>query len=171
MPRQAAGRGDRPVAFELQVQLLACEFHLAVECSRLAAWLAAAVPGAIQEYPVSSRHHIEVLGEPGRYRLRERGPERAVAAGVDEAGTELMGRLHQLALDALGGYTKVHAGCASLGGRRLMAVGAGRSGKTTLMARLLYEGFEGHPLRKDYPKEREQPLVPYRPGWSIEERG
>ena len=26
----------------------------------------------------------------------------------------------------------------------------------------LYEGFEGHPLRKDYPKEREQPLVPYR---------
>ena len=27
---------------------------------------------------------------------------------------------------------------------------------------LLYEGFEGHPLRKDYPAERTQPLVPYR---------
>jgi len=27
---------------------------------------------------------------------------------------------------------------------------------------LLYEGFAGHPLRKDYPKAREQPLVPYR---------
>jgi NADH-quinone oxidoreductase subunit C len=27
---------------------------------------------------------------------------------------------------------------------------------------LLYEGFVGHPLRKDYPKEQEQPLVPYR---------
>jgi NADH-quinone oxidoreductase subunit C len=27
---------------------------------------------------------------------------------------------------------------------------------------LLYEGFVGHPLRKDYPKLREQPLVPYR---------
>ena len=24
---------------------------------------------------------------------------------------------------------------------------------------LLYEEFEGHPLRKDYPKERRQPLV------------
>jgi NADH-quinone oxidoreductase subunit C len=24
---------------------------------------------------------------------------------------------------------------------------------------LLYEGFDGHPLRKDYPKERRQPLV------------
>jgi NADH-quinone oxidoreductase subunit C len=27
---------------------------------------------------------------------------------------------------------------------------------------LLYEGFAGHPLRKDYPKLKEQPLVPYR---------
>lgn len=27
---------------------------------------------------------------------------------------------------------------------------------------LLYEGFEGHPLRKDYPKQLEQPLIPYR---------
>ena len=27
---------------------------------------------------------------------------------------------------------------------------------------LLYEGFVGHPLRKDYPKRREQPLVRYR---------
>lgn len=28
---------------------------------------------------------------------------------------------------------------------------------------LLYEGFEGHPLRKDYQKELMQPLVPMRP--------
>ncbi len=27
---------------------------------------------------------------------------------------------------------------------------------------LLYEGFVGHPLRKDYDANREQPLVPYR---------
>ena len=27
---------------------------------------------------------------------------------------------------------------------------------------LLYEGFVGHPLRKDYPKQQEQPIVPYR---------
>jgi len=27
---------------------------------------------------------------------------------------------------------------------------------------LLYEGFEGHPLRKDYPIGREQPIVRYR---------
>jgi len=27
---------------------------------------------------------------------------------------------------------------------------------------LLYEGFVGHPLRRDYAKQHEQPLVPYR---------
>jgi len=29
---------------------------------------------------------------------------------------------------------------------------------------LLYPEFEGHPLRKDYPLERRQPLIPPRPG-------
>lgn len=35
-------------------------------------------------------------------------------------------------------------------------------GNADLRPILLYEGFVGHPLRKDYPKDREQPLVPYR---------
>jgi NADH-quinone oxidoreductase subunit C len=33
------------------------------------------------------------------------------------------------------------------------------SGRPELTRVLLYEQFEGHPLRKDYPKERRQPLV------------
>jgi len=35
-------------------------------------------------------------------------------------------------------------------------------GNPDLRPILLYEGFVGHPLRKDYPKEQEQPIVPYR---------
>jgi NADH-quinone oxidoreductase subunit C len=35
-------------------------------------------------------------------------------------------------------------------------------GNVDLRPILLYEGFSGHPLRKDYPKLAEQPLVPYR---------
>jgi NADH-quinone oxidoreductase subunit C len=40
--------------------------------------------------------------------------------------------------------------------------GIGFRGNADLRPILLYEGFKGHPLRKDYPKEQEQPLVPYR---------
>ena len=35
-------------------------------------------------------------------------------------------------------------------------------GNPDLRPILLYEGFVGHPLRKDYAKDHEQPLVPYR---------
>lgn len=35
-------------------------------------------------------------------------------------------------------------------------------GNDDLRPILLYEGFVGHPLRKDYPMEKEQPIVPYR---------
>jgi NADH-quinone oxidoreductase subunit C len=35
-------------------------------------------------------------------------------------------------------------------------------GNDDLRPILLYEGFSGHPLRKDYEKTLEQPLVPYR---------
>ena len=42
-------------------------------------------------------------------------------------------------------------------------------GNSDLRPILLYEGFVGHPLRKDYPKDREQPLVPYR-DWVASER-
>ena len=35
-------------------------------------------------------------------------------------------------------------------------------GNRDLRPILLYEGFVGHPLRKDYAKLKEQPLVPYR---------
>ena len=42
-------------------------------------------------------------------------------------------------------------------------------GNRDLRPILLYEGFVGHPLRKDYPKDREQPLVPYR-DWVAAER-
>jgi NADH-quinone oxidoreductase subunit C len=38
------------------------------------------------------------------------------------------------------------------------------TGNEDLRPVLLYEGFVGHPLRKDYPIEREQPVVPYRTG-------
>ena len=37
-------------------------------------------------------------------------------------------------------------------------------GNADLRPILLYEGFVGHPLRKDYPKQQEQPLVPYLDG-------
>jgi NADH-quinone oxidoreductase subunit C len=43
-------------------------------------------------------------------------------------------------------------------------------GNADLRPLLLYEGFVGHPLRKDYPKLGEQPLVRYREGFDPADR-
>jgi len=43
-------------------------------------------------------------------------------------------------------------------------------GNADLRPILLYEGFVGYPLRKDYPKLAEQPLVPYREGFDLGDR-
>jgi hypothetical protein len=56
----------------------------------------------------------------------------------------LYGRMHELALEALPEFTKLHAGCATWHGKRLVVAGPGGSGKTTLVTRLLYEGFAVH---------------------------
>ena len=40
--------------------------------------------------------------------------------------------------------------------------GVGFRGNDDMRPILLYEGFVGHPLRKDYAKDHEQPLVTYR---------
>jgi NADH-quinone oxidoreductase subunit C len=44
------------------------------------------------------------------------------------------------------------------------------NGNPDLRPILLYEGFVGFPLRKDYPKLGEQPLVKYREGFDLAER-
>lgn len=58
----------------------------------------------------------------------------------------------------------VYAGAAFLERECHDMFGIGFRGNDDLRPILLYEGFSGHPLRKDYPKHLEQPLVPYRDG-------
>jgi hypothetical protein len=118
--------------------------HIAVDCERLAAWLGPMLQHAVQRYPVTRVHRFKVRRRDGQYRIEEDGTERTVEPTPESAGFALGRRIHELALAALPEFTKIHAGCASWHGRQLLAVGPARSGKTTLMARLLYEGFTVH---------------------------
>jgi hypothetical protein len=110
----------------------------------VAQWLDEAIPRPRQDFPVSLRYRFEVVQEAGGHRVWENGADVGVESSPDAVGGRLLARVHELAMAALSEYTKVHAGYAALGGRRIMAVGPGRSGKTTLMTKLLYAGFEVH---------------------------
>lgn len=126
------------------MRLLACRMEVSVDCDRLARWLAPMLQHAVQRYPVSRVHHLEARRDVGGYLIVEDGVDRGAEPTVESAGYALTARMHALALAALPEFTKIHAGCASWQGRRLLAVGPPEAGKTTLMTRLIYEGFSVH---------------------------
>jgi hypothetical protein len=132
------------VIFERSYRLLACEIGLSTDCERLLARFDGMMQRAAQGYPVSRHHRFQAWRLGGRYRICENGQEREWQEDPRSAAAALFRRIQDLALEALPEFTKLHAGCASARGKRLVAVGPAHSGKSTLMARLLYEGFAVH---------------------------
>ncbi len=126
------------------MRLLACRFEIAADCERVAAWLDPMLQHAVQQHPVSRVHRFEIARDGARYRVTEDGVVAPPMETAEAAAYAVFFRSHQLALTALPEFTKVHAGCATWQGRRLVAVGAPHAGKTTLMTRLLYAGFSVH---------------------------
>ena len=125
--------------------MLACEFEVAADCDNLLRRLEGLAPRPAQQFPVSRRHRFEARRvDGGGYRLHENGRLREHRPDVDAAVRALLYRMHELTLAALPDFSRLHAGCATWSGRRLVAAGPARSGKSTLMARLLYEGFDVH---------------------------
>jgi len=96
-------------------------------------------PGAVLRFEVV--HHLYSTAHKVRVRLKTR-----VAA--DDPTVDSLGALY-------GSAAFMERECHDM-------YGIGFRGNFDLRPILLYEGFVGHPLRKDYPKQREQPLVPYR---------
>ena len=131
--------------FGRSIRLLACEFEVTADCEEPLRRLDRLVPRPTQCFPVSRRHRFEVRRIEGNgYRLEENGCQRGQQRDDVVTARTLFWRMHQLALEAVPEFTRIHAGCATWGGRRLLAAGPRRSGKSTLMARLVYEGFDVH---------------------------
>ena len=142
MPDPVLRRRTRSVAFVRSVRLLACEVEVDLDSAPLARWLDARLPDADQDFPISVRSRLTVreAGDEYEIRIDDGAPQRV--AGLGDAGETVLAHLNRRALRALGGFTKVHAGCGRWHGRRFLVVGPRRAGKSTLMASLLCEGAE-----------------------------
>jgi len=92
----------------------------------------------------SRRHRLSAYRSDGVYRLQQDDRPRGQEPDAAAAARAIFWRMHELTLDAMPGFSRMHAGCATWDGRRVVAAGPARSGKSTLMARLLFEGFDVH---------------------------
>lgn len=127
---------------EHDVQLVACRVVLATDVPAVAAAFLDRRPSAVQDHPIEVVHRIEARRTPEGFRVADDTGVSLAAGTLDEANDLVDRRMHELAVAALAGHTKLHAGCGTWHGRRFLVVGAGHAGKTTLMTRLLVAGCE-----------------------------
>jgi hypothetical protein len=126
---------------ERRGHVLTSEFWVSVDGEDAARVLDALPFHAVQDVTATRRHRLEVVREEQGYSIREDGQTREHLFDAESLGSSVQDRIQALALAGMASHAKLHAGCATQRGRGVLFVGPGRSGKTTLMTRLLYEGF------------------------------
>lgn len=144
MRRDARPGRTAPLTIRRSVQLLACEFSIASDCALVVSALDGFVQHATQHVAPSRSYTFEARRTGESYRLRADGNDMPPAPDAQSAAEALFWRMHDLALEAMADHTKLHAGCATIGGRRLLVVGPATAGKSTFMTRLLYDGHAVH---------------------------
>jgi hypothetical protein len=123
-------------------QVLACEVSLATGCDDLAGKLDYVTVDAVQWFPRSRRVAYDVERTDDSYLVREDGDVCHRAGSADEAVIALFHRMHAATYREMAGCPRLHAGCGAYAGAMFLAAGPKGAGKSTLMAKLVFEGFE-----------------------------
>ena len=85
---------------------------------------------AVQDFPVTRSHRLEVWRGDDGYTLREDGRSLDPQPDAEAAAEALFYRLYELSFEALPQFTKIpHAGCASWQGKRFLVAGPRVPGK------------------------------------------
>jgi len=120
---------------------LACNFVVVSDCQDFFDEFDVRIHHASQDFPASRCHRLEGWRNDRGYSLKEDGRELDPQSDAKSAAEAILWRIQELSIAALPEFTKIHAGCASWRGKRFVMAGPARAGKTTLMTRMLYEGF------------------------------
>jgi hypothetical protein len=128
----------------IRFQLLTCGVEIAVDDPAVRAALRYLVQDVAQDVRPHAGVRYEVLGRPGGFSVLEDGTEVGPCADADAVMHLIYHRAHEVAHRSLPPHVRVHAGCATIAGRRVVFVGSKEAGKTTLMLRLAHDGVEVH---------------------------
>lgn len=84
---------------------------------------------------------FDIIGEDSGYQIIKDGELIHTAPDCANLIYDLLGIIHAHALEAFWGYIRIHSGCGYYDGRRFLLIGDKGVGKSTLMMRLLFDGF------------------------------
>ncbi len=122
-------------------QVLACEFSIATPCDEFAERLDYVSVSATQHYPVSRALAYRIERTDGEYLLWEDSGVWYRDGSADRVLIELFRRVYAVVYAEMRGCPRLHAGSGEHYGRLFLAAGPKGAGKSTLMTRLLFDGF------------------------------
>jgi hypothetical protein len=122
-------------------QLLACEVSISTACREISEKLDYLSVRAEQQYPVSARVAFRVEQDADAYLLIENEEVRLRDGSADRIFIELFRRMHTVVYSQMAGSPRLHAGSGLYQGKLFLAAGPKGVGKSTLMTRLVFEGF------------------------------
>ncbi|PKN61469.1 MAG: hypothetical protein CVU57_29335 [Deltaproteobacteria bacterium HGW-Deltaproteobacteria-15] len=99
---------------------------------------------ADQDLPRMGLFKFEVLQDKDRFVILEEGEQVAVYDNPEKALLYLHEWINYRVYRATSDLLKIHAGCASFRGKRVILAGDKATGKTTLLCRLLLDGMTVH---------------------------
>ena len=142
MPDDAAPRGADSLILTEQLRLLACAFDIRSNSADFIARLGYLAQRAEQYFPLEQRCTIEVMQSDDGLRISDDSGVIGSELSTPGAFEALYERMHKRALDRLPEHIRIHAASGMAPQGVFLLVGPKRSGKTTLVLRLLADGYD-----------------------------
>lgn len=131
---------------ELSFQLLTHQIRLSFTTSEAGEALRGLVVNAAHQCSPIAELHYRIAEDGEGFRVALDGGEAASGLSGDQLAQWVHASVYFALHRSRPPHLRLHAACADPGGRRVLFVGRKRAGKTTLMLRLLRDGF---PVRGD----------------------
>lgn len=126
----------------LSFQLLTCQVSIATDSTAVRTALRYLAQDAVQGISPTRHVRYQVAELDGRFHVLKDGAEITTVTRPDRVMRILYTSAHDVSHRSLPPHMRIHAGCATINGRRVLIVGDKRAGKTTLMLRLALDGIE-----------------------------
>jgi hypothetical protein len=136
--------GSRPLTAERCFQVLDYVFRVTIPHREVAEWIEFVARDVEQSWEPKRTIDFEVRANGDGYDLFQDGAAVEVGIWVGRVVELIQLRIIQLVYSRLAddGWVGVHAGVADVDGRRVLVTGDKRAGKTSLLARLKFDGAE-----------------------------
>jgi len=128
---------------DIPYQVLGCRVVVSTDVAEIAARVRDVAVAPQEDLEPAGEIAVEILrGDDGCFEIHAGGGVRDRSCEVDAVIAQLEAVITRAAVERMGEWTRLHAGCVVVGGARILVSGDKGAGKTTTLLKLLLRGQE-----------------------------